>query len=661
MHKPNRHNNHILETESNKFYNNHVPNEWFSDKPENDYGIDFTTNIVINNEVTGLNFSVQLKAKEIEIKVAFVSITLKNSTLNFYNTRLEPILLVAYIQEEKEAYWIWYDDLGIDIIPKNKTTKINIPKTNKLSRIEWNNVVKYVQNRFSIKKLIDGIKLLEYNEISNSEILAWKNYYIENYENASFYFKGVLKTKTNNVISILEGLAKSQYNLYQYSEALQNINIAIEQSGTSNQFLIKACILAEDGIMNYNRGKLIEAKRIFKKFIDNQPNQGEYHYNFANVLRSLGEIDESILQYKISLELNPNYAEAWKNLGSCYYEVKKHDDEINCYDTALRINPNLPQALFSKGVTLCHVYKKYQEGLDSIFKSLKGGHEMGPHFSQCYYWIAYAYEKLNNLKKSLLYINKGLEINPQEDYLLNFKSDLLASNWQENDILKNEALDFFEYKLELENDYKSLYYIIKINDYTDNTFIINLIKKNTQMLKYSNLSIFEKCNISIIHSLSFLSYYDKYLEFRHSYPLNRYINHYISEYYSVSSQFIEIVDLIFANTFSDALAEYYKSNNIRLMEQKILACLLNLPKSIFELLPDEKFSHEDSITIMANIYIEIPKIAVREYGAQFGFLTGKLNIEKKDPEELLFEEWHDKLSEETLQNANKILKILGDD
>ena len=76
MHKPNRHNNHILETESNKFYNNHVPNEWFSDKPENDYGIDFTTNIVINNEVTGLNFSVQLKAKEIEIKVAFVSITL---------------------------------------------------------------------------------------------------------------------------------------------------------------------------------------------------------------------------------------------------------------------------------------------------------------------------------------------------------------------------------------------------------------------------------------------------------------------------------------------------------------------------------------------------------------------------------------------------------
>jgi hypothetical protein len=142
---------------------------------------------------------------------------------------------------------------------------------------------------------------------------------------------------------------------------------------------------------------------------------------------------------------------------------------------------------------------------------------------------------------------------------------------------------------------------------------------------------------------------------------NRYINHYISEYYSVSSQFLEIADLIFANTFSDALTEYHVSNKIKLIGQKILDGLLNLPKSIFELLPDEIFSNDDSVTIMTDIYIQIPTIALREFGAQLGFLTGKLNIETIDPEELLFENWQDELNERTLKNTNKILKILGED
>ncbi|MDD3725096.1 MAG: DUF4365 domain-containing protein, partial [Bacteroidales bacterium] len=63
LNKPQRHNNHILETESSKFFNFHVPNEWYIDKPEHDYGIDYVVNIATNNQATGLSFSVQLKSK----------------------------------------------------------------------------------------------------------------------------------------------------------------------------------------------------------------------------------------------------------------------------------------------------------------------------------------------------------------------------------------------------------------------------------------------------------------------------------------------------------------------------------------------------------------------------------------------------------------------
>ncbi len=82
------------------------------------------------------------------------------------------MLLVTYVQQEKEAYWCWYNELELDLTSSQKSYTINIPKANKLSQIDWNSISKYVQDIFSVKMLVDGIKFLEYEEISNSQILA---------------------------------------------------------------------------------------------------------------------------------------------------------------------------------------------------------------------------------------------------------------------------------------------------------------------------------------------------------------------------------------------------------------------------------------------------------------------------------------------------------
>lgn len=278
MDKPHRHNTHILETESSKFFTLHIPDEWYFDKPEHDYGIDFIVNIVSKNQVTGLSFSVQLKSKIKENNPKSASIKLKHSTLGLFNTKLEPVLLVVYVKVDKEAYWCWYDDLNIDLTSSQKTYTVNIPKSNRLSQIDWETISKHVQNVFSIKMLVEGIKELEYDEISNSQILAWRYYFSEDYEKAIFYFKNLLKETPDDIV-ILEGLAQSQYNNFNYKEAIDNINRAIELSGNSNQYLTKACILAEDGIQNEIKGKIIEAKNLFKDFLEEDNNQFIYHYN----------------------------------------------------------------------------------------------------------------------------------------------------------------------------------------------------------------------------------------------------------------------------------------------------------------------------------------------------------------------------------------------
>jgi len=658
--KPNRHNNHILETESSKFFNFHVPNEWYIDKPEHDYGIDYIVNIVTNNQVTGLSFSVQLKSKIIEKKDDFVLISLKHSTLGLFNTKLEPVLLVAYVQAEKEAYWFWYNELEFDLTSSHKTFTINIPKTNKLSQIDWSSISKYVQNIFSIKMLVEGIKTLEYNEISNSQILAWRYYFSGDYEKSIFYFKNLLVENPNDIV-ILEGLAHSQYNTFHYKEAINNINKAIELTGTSSQYLTKACILAEDGMQNGIKAKIIEAKNIFKDFLNKDNTQFIYHYNYANTLSRLGYNEEAISHFELCLKLNPNFEQAWKNLGQVYFDIKEHEKELNCYDKALRINPKLPQALFSKGVTLSRIYNKDEEGLSLMLKAVGDDENMLLEYQYTYFGIAYAYEKLGNIKEALTWINKGLDHYSEDRVYLNFKSNLLIENWKDNEWLIDEALCFFEFRLELENDYKSLYSIILIKQFKDEKKIFDLIKKHTSILRKTSFESIKACDINLSEGIVFLLHYDKYLDFRNSHSIYRYSDHLISELYVVSTEFWEILDFIFAISFSNAIVQYFKNNDSNVITETILVDLAIATKAIKMIFPDIDFPQEEAIKVMAQVCTEFPTIIIREFGAQAGMITGSLGINKPAPETVLSEEWFGKLHELSLIEMNRKIKLLKED
>ncbi len=656
MSKPNRHNTHILETKSNKYFNNCIPDEWFIDKPDHDYGVDYIVNIAINNQVTGLNFSVQLKSTEKRVTNEKISIRLKHKTLGLFNTRLEPVLLVIYVQEDEEAYWYWFNDLDIDLTSSQKTFTINIPPENKLSLTNWDDIFKYVQHIFGIKKLIEGLKDIDYENLSDKEILAWKYYHADDYENAIFYFRNLLKDKPED-INMIEGLAHSLYLNYNYKEALQNINKVLEFSDKPSYHLIKACILAEDGIQNNIKGKIVKAKNIFKKFVNNNYYQDIHHYNYANTLSRLGENEEALKHYKICLELNPNNAEAWKNLAQVYFDINQHDKEIECYNKALNINPNLTQALFSKGVSLSFIYGKDKVGLDLMIEALDNDEDMLQKYTLGHYWLAYSNEKLDNLEESLKWIDKGLDYEPENIYFLNFKSKLLEKHWIDHEWIKNEAINFFEYRLELENNFPSLYFLIIINNIKNEQEIIKLIKKYTSLIKNSNHNTLKKCDIRVNESITFLLHYNKYLNLRHTHPISRYIDHLISELFSISPQFFEILDLIFANCYSNGILEFYNTKDREQMIQKILSELSFAYKSIFVLIPDDNFSEEDAISIMSHVCAEFPTIIKREFGVQVGYLTGALGLDKVEPEEYLTKNWYSDIVEKVIHTTNMKLKL----
>jgi hypothetical protein len=115
---------------------------------------------------------------------------------------------------------------------------------------------------------------------------------------------------------------------------------------------------------------------------------------------------------------------------------------------------------------------------------------------------------------------------------------------------------------------------------------------------------------------------------------------------------------MFAVGYSKAISEYLKNKDQEQLIKTILDELILTPQAIFELIPEENFSEEDSISIMAHIFLEFPKIVFREFGTQIGYISGLMGLDKPDPIESMTETWVNNLKEQILLATNKRLRLM---
>jgi hypothetical protein len=148
MRFPIRHSNLSLENDSVVFFRNCLPRDWNVTNPSSsDYGIDVSIEISENGQYKGLELIVQLKSsvssnnREDNERQRF-----SVRTYNYLKNNLRVALIVKYIAEENEAYWI----LLKDVPPPNENSEtftIYIPRSNKLSTINWQeNIVEHVKH-----------------------------------------------------------------------------------------------------------------------------------------------------------------------------------------------------------------------------------------------------------------------------------------------------------------------------------------------------------------------------------------------------------------------------------------------------------------------------------------------------------------------------------
>jgi len=641
MNNPKRPVSHVLATKSSKFLEGHIPNDWHYNVPNNDYGIDYQVEISLNEQVTGLNFSIQLKSTENTEVGNFAKVALKRTTLNYYRVRLEPVMLIIYDADANEAYWSWINDHDIDYAKNNKTFQFSISKTNKLSEINWAEVTGHVQRIFNAKSFISDFDILKIED--NIELAAWKTYYEGDYEQAIYLFRRLISSG-NTEYNLYQALAWSLYQTYQYNEALNTINLLLDFRETDNGLKTKACILAEAGFRENDKGKIIQARNLFKRF-STGGDSALMLFNYGNTLNALGNFNEAIEQYKFSLAKEPNHAQCWKNLGTTYCNLGQHDQEICCYDKALEIDPDLPQALFSKGITLAQHYKKYQESLALFHHVLDVDNSLFAEYVNGLFWVAYCYEQIGDLTKALFWVDRGLNHEGSNPYFLNFKSNLLGKNWRLNPELKEKAIEFFEYRIELQNDFRSLYHLIIIQEH-DLAAALNLVKDKSNLYKglvYEELQII---GITLDDLLVMLLQLDYYMDFRVKYPTTRYLDHIISQHFSIGSSFFNLLDLIFGIAFNRAIVAYGKTNEDLAVPKTILEVMLaHMPKLVHFLIPEDEYSDIAIAETMLKAFQGYIDLTFREIGAQSGHITVNLELRNIDPSEYITDEYNDELGE----------------
>ena len=109
------------------------------------------------------------------------------------------------------------------------------------------------------------------------------------------------------------------------------------------------------GVINFQNNNYDNAIRYFRKALKYNQDFVDAHYNLANALKIIGEIDEAATHYKKAIQINPNFVNAYNNLGTIYQDKNKLDQALTYYQKAIALNSN--HGLPADGIPGPHIWQ----------------------------------------------------------------------------------------------------------------------------------------------------------------------------------------------------------------------------------------------------------------------------------------------------------------
>lgn len=244
--------------------------------------------------------------------------------------------------------------------------------------------------------------------------------------------------------------ADSLFNKQEYIEAIKIYKSCID-NGNQNPVILEKIANAY-----YNNASYIEANTWFTKLYDKSPKmKGEYHYRYAQTLKSVGLLDQSKAQLELYRNANPNEIRAKNSLHSSSTE----SDFL--FSNIKNLNFNTRSSDYGsvlKGDTLIFSsainhfsdngkYKRTNQAFSSLFKTIKqkdGNYSKSKLFSKKVYSIFHESKPVFTNDGKTMYYTQNQFVEKSNHKLSNGGFKIYRSTFQDGKWKNNKLVSFGE-------------------------------------------------------------------------------------------------------------------------------------------------------------------------------------------------------------------------
>ena len=129
-----------------------------------------------------------------------------------------------------------------------------------------------------------------------------------------------------------------------------------------------------------------------------------------------GKFDSAIEHISKSIEMKNDFAVAYFYRGASYHSLEEYDEAMMDYTKAISLDENMTDAYYNRAKIILTRKDIENPKIENAIKDLEKAIELDPNFQDALYAMAAAYKKLGDYHKTLEYIEKLLQVEPQHIY-----------------------------------------------------------------------------------------------------------------------------------------------------------------------------------------------------------------------------------------------------
>jgi tetratricopeptide (TPR) repeat protein len=199
----------------------------------------------------------------------------------------------------------------------------------------------------------------------------------------------------------------------------------------------------QQGILMHQRGEFVEAERLYRGILSNDPNDFDAQHLLGVVLHQQGRDREALEMLSAALKIRPDEVVALSNCAATLCALERFDEALALLDRAIALRPEFAQTFYNRG-TVLQALTRYEGALTSFDQAIA----LRPSFAEAH----------NNRGITLLGLKRFDEVLATYDKAIALKPDFAEALNNRGNVLKElnrfgEALSDYEKAIAIRSDY----------------------------------------------------------------------------------------------------------------------------------------------------------------------------------------------------------------